>query len=85
MTADTTIISIKVKVPVLSEQIRETEPRVSTAGSRRMMALRWAMRWTPIARVTVISAGSPSGITDTAMLTTAWKIVMKSMPRTHLP
>jgi len=71
VTADTTIISIKVSVPVLSEQIRETEPRVSTAGSRRMMALRWAMRCTPIASVTVISAGRPSGITETAMLTTA--------------
>ncbi len=71
VTADTTIISIKFRVPVLSEQIRETEPKVSTAGKRRMMALRCAMRRTPIASVTVISAGSPSGITDTAMLTTA--------------
>jgi hypothetical protein len=85
VTADTTIISISVSVPVLSEQIRETEPRVSTAGRRRMMALRWAIRCTPIARVTVISAGNPSGITDTAMLTVARNMSKNSMPRTHLP
>jgi hypothetical protein len=40
VTADTAIISISVRVPVLSEQMRDTEPSVSTAGSRRMMALR---------------------------------------------
>ena len=59
VTADTTIISISVSVPVLSEQMRDTEPRVSTAGSRRMMALRCAMRCTPIASVIVMSAGKP--------------------------
>jgi hypothetical protein len=85
VTADTTIISISVRVPVLSEQIRDTEPSVSTAGNRRMMALRWAIRCTPIASVIVISVGSPSGITDTAMLTTAWKNCTKSIPFTHLP
>ena len=61
---DTTIISMSVSVPVLSEQIRDTEPRVSTAGRRRMIALRWAMRCTPIASVIVISAGRPSGMAD---------------------
>ena len=85
MTADTTIISISVSVPVLSEQIRDTEPSVSTAGRRRMMALRWAMRCTPMASVMVISVGSPSGIADTAMATTAWKRLTKSIPLTHLP
>ena len=38
-----------------------------------------------MASVTVISAGSPSGITDTAMLTTAWKTSTKGRCRTHLP
>ncbi len=85
MTADTTIISMSVKVPVLSEQMRDTEPRVSTAGSCRMMALRWAMRCTPIASVIVMMAGRPSGITETAMPTTAWNSSTKSMPFTHLP
>jgi P-type E1-E2 ATPase len=81
VTAETTIISMSVSVPVLSEQIRDTEPRVSTAGKRRMMALRCAMRCTPIANVTVMSAGNPSGITDTAMLTTAWNTSTKGMSR----
>jgi hypothetical protein len=40
-------------------------------GKRRIIALRCAMRWTPMASVIVISAGSPSGISDTAMPTTA--------------
>ena len=79
MTADVTIISMSVSVPVLSEQMRDTEPSVSTAGSRRMMALRCAMRCTPMASVIVISAGSPSGISDTAMPVTAWKSSTKSM------
>jgi hypothetical protein len=65
--------------------MRETEPRVSTALRRRMMALRWAIRCTPIASVTVISAGNPSGITDTAMLTTARKMSTNSIPWTHRP
>jgi hypothetical protein len=56
-----TVISLRVSVPVLSEQITETEPSVSTAGSRRMMALRAAMRWTPTASVIVMTAGRPSG------------------------
>jgi hypothetical protein len=37
VTADTTSISIKVSVPVLSEQIRDTDPSVSTAGKRRII------------------------------------------------
>ena len=48
-----------------------TEPSVSTAGRRRMMAWRAAMRCTPIASVMVITAGRPSGITATARPTTA--------------
>src|SRR5215469_8136446 len=83
--ADTTIISIKVSVPVLSEQIRDTEPSVSTAGRRRIIALRCAIRWTPIASVTVMSAGKRSGITEAAILTTDWKISTKGICRTHLP
>ena len=50
-----------------------------------MMALRWAMRCTPIAKVIVMIAGNPSGISDTAMPTTAWKSSTNSMPFTHLP
>ena len=85
MAADTTIISISVSVPVLSEQIRDTEPRVSTAGRRRMIALRCAMRCTPMARVIVINAGRPSGISDTAMPTMAWKSSTNGMSITQWP
>jgi hypothetical protein len=76
---------MSVSVPVLSQQILDTEPSVSTAGSRRMMAFRRAMRCTPMARVIVISAGSPSGMSDTAMPTTAWNNSTKFIPCTHLP
>ena len=50
-----------------------------------MMALRLAMRCTPIASVIVISAGSPSGMADTAMPVTAWNSSTNGTPRTHLP
>ena len=66
-----TVISLRVSVPVLSEQITETEPSVSTAGSRRIMACLDAIRCTPIASVMVMVAGSPSGIAATASPTTA--------------
>ena len=68
-----TVISLRVSVPVLSEQMVVTEPRVSTAGSRRMMACLAAMRRTPMASVMVITAGRLSGITATASPTTAMK------------
>jgi hypothetical protein len=67
------IISLRVSVPVLSEQMTETEPSASTAGRRRMMALRAAMRWTPMASVMVMTAGRPSGIAATARPTTVMK------------
>ena len=83
--ADTTIISMSVSVPVLSEQMRATEPSVSTAGRRRTIALRAAIRWTPIASVMVMRAGRPSGIIDTAMPVTAWNISTNGMSRTRCP
>ena len=69
-----TVISLRVRVPVLSEQITVTEPSVSTAGSRRTMALRAAMRCTPMARVMVMMAGRPSGMAATARPTAARNI-----------
>ena len=42
-----TVISLRVSVPVLSEQITVAAPSVSTAGSLRTMALAAAMRRTP--------------------------------------
>jgi hypothetical protein len=79
---EATVISLRVSVPVLSEQITETEPSASIAGSRRTMARRAAMACTPIASVTVRIAGSPSGMAATAKPTTAMKISGKAMPPT---
>ncbi len=70
---DVTVISLRVRVPVLSEQITETDPRVSMAGSRRTIALRDAMRRTPTAIVMVSTAGNPSGTAATAIPTTIMK------------
>lgn len=53
-------------LPVLSEQMTETEPRASTECSRFTIALRFAMRSTPNANVTVVTIGRPSGMAATA-------------------
>ncbi|MBO5496334.1 MAG: cation-translocating P-type ATPase, partial [Oscillospiraceae bacterium] len=61
------VISLRVRVPVLSEQITWAQPRVSTAVSRRMMALRLDMLVTPMESTMVTTATSPSGMAATAM------------------
>lgn len=76
-----TVISLRVSVPVLSVQITEVAPSVSTAGSLRITALRAAIRCTPIASVMVMTAGSPSGITPTDSATTASSASLQSKPR----
>ena len=58
-------------MPVLSVQMTVVEPSVSTAGSLRITARRWAIRWTPTASAIVTIAGSPSGIAATASDTAA--------------
>jgi len=63
-----TVILFCVRVPVLSEQITETDPNVSTAGSFLTIACSLINRWTPIARTMVTIAGNPSGIAATAKL-----------------
>ena len=65
---------MRVSVPVLSEQITVVQPSVSTAASFLTMALRLAIRDTPIAKVMVIAAGRPSGIAPTANATEAINI-----------
>ena len=60
------VISLRVSVPVLSEQIADAEPSVSTDDSRLTIARRRAMRCTPRARTTESTAGSPSGTAATA-------------------
>ena len=62
----TTVIWFFVKVPVLSEHITVVQPSVSTDGSLRMIALCLTIRCTPMERIMVEIAGSPSGIAPTA-------------------
>ena len=77
-----TVISFWVSVPVLSVQMTMVEPSVSTAGSLRMMARRFAMRLTPMASVMVTAAGSPSGMAATASAIEALNISTRPCPRT---
>ena len=60
------VISLRVSVPVLSEQITEVEPSVSTLESFLTMARCRAMRCTPTASTTLSTAGKPSGTAATA-------------------
>jgi len=53
----------------LSEQITEVEPRVSTECNRLTMAFSLAIWAMPTARVTVTTAGRPSGMAATASAT----------------
>ena len=68
-------------MPVLSEQITVVQPSVSTAASLRTMAWRLAMRCMPSARVTVTTAGSPSGMAATARAMAVMAVSTRSSPR----
>ena len=70
-----------VSVPVLSEQITWTDPRVSTAGSRRMSARRFSMRCAPRESAIVTTAVSASGMAATARLTDTSSISRQASPR----
>ena len=78
-----------VSVPVLSEQMVLTEPSVSTAGRRRISALKSAMRRAPMASSTVTTAGSASGMAATARLMAVINMVKgfspRSRPRPKMP
>jgi hypothetical protein len=78
-------LSLRVRMPVLSEQMTVTEPRVSTAVSLRVIALRRTIRCTPIARVMVMIAGKPSGIAATAKPTAAEKSSSRPRPCNSQP
>ena len=69
VTARSMVISERVSVPVLSVQITEAEPSVSTEESFFTMAWCFVMRCTPIASTTESIAGRPSGTAATARLT----------------
>lgn len=62
-----------VSVPVLSEQITEVQPRVSTEGRLRTMAFFFAILRVPRAKQVVMTAGKPSGMAATARATAILK------------
>lgn len=62
-----------VSVPVLSEQMTEVQPRVSTDGRDLTMAFFLAIRRVPKAKQVVITAGKPSGMAATAKATAILK------------
>lgn len=59
-------ISLKQRLPVLSEQITETDPNASTECNFLTIAFLFAILSTPKAKVTVVTIGNPSGIAATA-------------------
>ena len=70
-------------MPVLSVQICEVLPSVSTDASRLTIAPRRASRPVPIASVNATTAGSPSGIAATASETALTNRSPKSCPRSR--
>ena len=74
------VILLSVSVPVLSEQIADVEPRVSTAGSRFTIALRLAISRVPIDSRAVTTAGRPVGIAATASVTPVTNSVSNESP-----
>lgn len=68
-----TDIWLVVNVPVLSEQITEVQPKVSTDGSDLTMAFFFAILLVPKAKQVVITAGKPSGMAATARATAILK------------
>lgn len=68
-----TDIWLVVSVPVLSEQITEVQPSVSTEGRDLTIAFFLAIRRVPKAKQVVITAGKPSGIAATAKATAILK------------
>ena len=70
-------------MPVLSVHTTSVHPSVSTLAMRLMMALRRAMRDTPRARVTAVTAGRPSGMVATARATAVSSTSLTDSPRTR--
>jgi len=68
-----TDIWLVVRVPVLSEQMIDVQPSVSTDGRLRTIAFFLAIRRVPSARHVVMTAGRPSGIAATASATAILK------------
>lgn len=60
-------------MPVLSEQMTEVQPKVSTEGKLLTIAFFLAIRRVPKAKQVVMTAGKPSGIAATAKATAILK------------
>ncbi len=60
------VILLSVNVPVLSEQIADTEPSVSTDGRRLTMAFWPASTRVPMEYMVVTTAGIPVGMAEIA-------------------
>ena len=75
-----TVIRFWVSVPVLSEQITCTEPRLSTAFSSLMMACCRAIFWVPMASTMVTMELSASGMAATASATANIRASNTPMP-----
>ena len=69
-----------VSVPVLSEQITDALPNVSTAGNLFTIAFLFTILCTPIASTMVDTAANPSGMAATARLTAVINIWIGSLP-----
>merc|ERR1711981_157568 len=76
-----TDIMFVVRVPVLSEQMTEVQPRVSTDGKDLTIAFFLAILRVPRARQVVMTAGRPSGIAATAKATAVLRPVPTTTPR----
>ncbi len=81
MTSSLAVILLRVSVPVLSEQIADVDPNVSTAGSRLTIAPRLAISRVPMDSRAVTTAGSPVGMAATASATPVMKSVSNDSPR----
>ena len=76
-----TRMTFSVRVPVLSVQMTEVQPSVSTEASRRTRLCARAIRRTPTARAIVVTAGSPSGIAAMARIPPVSSIIQIERPR----
>ena len=81
--ASRAVIWFSVSVPVLSEQITDVDPSVSTECKRFTMAFCFAIFEIPIANVTVTTAGRPSGMAATARATAPRRASLKFCSMIH--
>ena len=79
-----TVMRFCVRVPVLSEQITDTHPRLSTAFKSLMMACSFAICWVPMACTIVTIEPSASGMAATANATANISDSRTGVPRYRL-